>query len=367
MRILITGVNSFVGKNLKAELANRGFSNVIGIDDCDNTEKLRSRVQESDFIFHLLTVYRSDDASAFEHINHETIKEIVDLIEDQPKALLLLSSTQAGNGSAYGQSKLRAEECIKEWMDISGNKAYIFRLANEFGKWCPPNLNSVVATLCNNIANGYDIQINNPDAPLKLMYIDDIINAFISIMKKEIKSESVYRDVTPVYDTTVGEVAKILYSFKAMRARKDIPDMENGLIKKLYSTYLTYLPTDDLSVSLKTYADERGSFTELLHFGGMGQVSVNISKPGITKGNHWHQTKNEKFLVINGNGLICLRKVGESEVVEYRVSGDKMEVVDIPPGYTHNIINTGNSDMVTIMWANEIFNDKKPDTYYEEV
>ena len=365
MRIFITGADSFIGKNLKAELINRNFNEVIEINDFYNLELLKRYIDESDFIFHLLTVYRSDDESAFERINTETTRKIVELIGSERKTLLLLSSTQAGNGSAYGHSKLQAEESVKEWMSATGNKAYIFRLDNEFGKWCPPNLNSVVATFCNNIANGQDIRINNHDAPLRLIYIDDIVNSLISVMENE--NASVYGNVTPVYETTVGEVAEIIRSLQAMRMRSDVPDMNDGLVKKLYSTYLSYLPADGFALPLQTHSDDRGSFTELLHFGGMGQVSVNISKPGITKGDHWHHTKNEKFVVVSGTGVIRFRKVGESKVIEHHVSGDMMEVVDIPPGYTHNITNTGETDMLTIMWANEIFDNKKPDTYFEEV
>lgn len=365
MRILITGADSFIGKNLKAELLNRKIYDVKEINDFYDVGLLKQYVDESDFIFHLLTVYRSDDMSTFERINTETTKKIIELIGNNHKSLFLLSSTQAGNGSAYGQSKLQAEESVKAWMSATGNKAYIFRLSNEFGKWCPPNLNSVVATFCQNIASGKDIQVNNPDAPLKLMYIDDIIDSFMSALENG--TASVYGEVEPVYGTTVGEVAKTIQSFQTMRRLSDVPDMENGLIKKLYSTYLSYLSADGFSTSLQTHVDDRGSFTELLHFGGMGQVSVNISKPGITKGNHWHHTKNEKFVVISGTGVIRFRKVGESEILEYHVSGDKMEVVDIPPGYTHNISNTGETDMLTIMWANEMFDNKKPDTYFEEV
>jgi len=365
VRILVTGADSFIGKNLMAELSNRGFYDVVAINDCNNIQELERSIQVSDFIFHLLTVYRSNDETLFQYINTNTTRQIVDLIGSQYKSLLLLSSSQAGNGSAYGQSKLLAEECVQEWVRTTGNKAYIFRLANEFGKWCPPNSNSVVATFCNNIANGLDIQINNPDAPLRLQYIDDIMDAFLSVLASE--ADSVDTEILPIYNTTVGEVARILQSFSTMRSGADIPDMVDGLIKKLYSTYLSYLPTSELSIPLQTHTDVRGSFTELLHFGGMGQVSINISKPGETKGNHWHHSKNEKFIVIAGNGVIKLRKVGTDDISEYRVCGQKLEVIDIPPGCTHNIINTGDTDMLTIMWANEIFDKDKPDTYSEEV
>jgi Nucleoside-diphosphate-sugar epimerases len=363
VRILITGVDSFIGQNLRAELSNRGYNDVTGLNDCEDREKLKCCIDKSDFIFHLHTIYRSEDPELFESVNIGTTKTIIELIGNRCKSLLLLSSTQAGNGDPYGQSKLLAEKCVKEWTNTTGNKAYIFRLANEFGKWCPPNFNSVVATFCYNIARGLPIKINNPNAPLKLMYIDDIIGNFISVLEPDLETN----DKILSYETSVGEVAKLIKSFSTARQELDIPDMPDGLIKKLYSTYLSYLPPGKLSVALQTHTDNRGSFTELFHFGGMGQVSVNISKPGVTKGNHWHHTKNEKFIVVSGSGIIKLRKVGTNEVFQYQVSGEKIEVVDIPPGYTHSITNTGEVDMLTIMWANEIFNADQPDTYFEEI
>ncbi|MFH2117474.1 MAG: NAD-dependent epimerase/dehydratase family protein [Bacillota bacterium] len=365
MKILITGANSFIGKNLKTELINRKFTDILEINDCENTELLKKFIDQSDFIFHLLTLYRSDNEYDFQHINVDITKIIVDLIGSNHKSLLLLSSTQSGNNSMYGQSKLQAEEIVKSWRDITGNSAFIFNLANEFGKWCPPNLNSVVATFCSKIANSLDIKINNFAAPLKLMYIDDIIHCFISVFDKV--GIQLYQEISPVYEITVGELAEIIQSFEQMRKESIIPNMENGMIKKLYSTYLSYLPSNLLSTPLNSHYDIRGSFTEMFHFGGMGQISINISKSGITKGNHWHHTKNEKFVVVSGSGIIRLRKVGESEISEYQVNGNKIEIIDIPPGYTHNITNTGDTDMITIMWANENFDPMKSDTYIEKV
>lgn len=365
MKIVITGADSFIAKNLIAELSNRGFLDFIAINDVNETKEFENYIRDSDFIFHLQTIYRSNDEESFACINANTTKKIIELIGCQQKSLLLLSSTQAGNGSYYGQSKLIAEEYVNEWMQTTENKAYIFRLANEFGKWCPPNLNSVVATFCHNIANGYVINVNNPDAVLKLQYIDDIIDLFILALEGEL--DSVNPQIVPTYNTTVGEVARTLELFHVKRRGTHIPEMDDGLIKKLYSTYLSYLPSHELSIPLEMHTDMRGSFTELLHFGDMGQVSVNISKPGITKGNHWHHSKNEKFIVIVGEGIIKLRKIGTEDIIEYRVSGNKIEAIDIPPGFTHNITNTGEVDMFTIMWANEIFDKYKPDTYFEEV
>jgi len=365
VQILIIGANSFIGKNLRVVLLNHKYNRVVEINNCDDIDKLKRYVDESDFIFHLSTVYRSDDELEFERINIEKTKKIVDFIGKQQKSLILLSSTQVGNGTPYGESKLYAEECVKEWMRNTQNKAYIFRLGNEFGKWCPPYLNSVIATFCHNVANGKEITVNSPDAKLNLMYIDDIIKGFIDVI--EGRASPGYCDILPVYETTVREVAEIIKTFPEARKNSDIPNIEDKLIKKLYSTFLSYLPLDEFSYPLKTHTDERGTFTELAHIGEKGQVSVNISKPGITKGNHWHHTKTEKFIVVAGEGTIKFRKVNTSEVTTYRVSGTKIEVVDIPPGYTHNITNVGDTDMITIMWANEIFDLENPDTYFEEV
>ena len=364
MKILITGADSFIGKNLKTELMNRNYNEVAAIDDCGETEVLQRYVDESDLIFHLQTIYRSDDAAAFERINTGTTKKVIELIGNRKKDLIYVSSTQAENQSPYGISKRKAEEAVEAWAASTGNKACIIRLANEFGKWCPPNLNSVVATFCDNIAGEKEIQINNPDAPLKLVYIDDIIDGLLHALQEDCP---MYTGITPAYDTTVGRLADTIKGFYRDRKAGNVPDTGDDLTKKLYSTYLSYLPQDRFAMPLEPHTDERGSFTELIHFGGLGQVSVNISKPGVTKGNHWHHTKTERFIVIKGCGIIRLRKIGDNKVIEYPVSGDRIEAVDIPPGYTHNITNTGKTDMFTVIWANEIFKQENADTYFEEV
>lgn len=365
MKILITGSDGFIGKNLKAELTNRNFAEILEINDLSNTQLLEQYVEESDCIYHLYTLFRSTDTVAFEIENTETTRTIVDIVAQKRKMLILLSSTQAENGSPYGTSKLKAEKIVEEWKTHTGNSAQIFRLANEFGKWCPPNLNSVVATFCDKIANGKEIQINDSGAPLRLMYIDDIVRAMITAVEEE--DIGVFGEIKPIYEISVGQLAEIINSFYKNRENGDIPPLGNELVKKLYSTYLSYLPVDGFASALKPHSDQRGSFTELLHFGSLGQVSVNITKPGVAKGNHWHQTKTEKFIVIKGSGIIRLRKIGDNEVIEYSVSGAGIEAVDIPPGYTHNITNTGKTEMITVIWANELFNQENADTYFEEV
>ncbi|MDO8686418.1 MAG: capsular polysaccharide biosynthesis protein CapF, partial [Clostridiales bacterium] len=246
-------------------------------------------------------------------------------------------------------------------------RVYVYRLPNVFGKWCRPNYNSAVATFCYNIANGLPIQVNDPTVTMKLVYIDDVVREFINALNGQVNSQGKYYGVEPVHTVKLGEIAELIRSFRESREQRSIPDMSDEFTRKLYSTYLSYLPKEQFSYPLKMNIDIRGSFTEFIKTSDRGQVSVNISKPGITKGNHWHHSKNEKFLVVSGTGVIRFRMVGSEEVVEYHVSGDKLEVVDIPIGYTHNIENLGETDMVTVMWVNECFDPDKPDTYFLEV
>lgn len=249
----------------------------------------------------------------------------------------------------------------------TGAKVMVYRLPNLFGKWSRPNYNSVIATFCHNIARDMPITVNNRDVNMTLVYIDDLVNELISALKGEENREGAFCKVPVEHKITLGEIADLIYSFKESRETKAVPDMSDGFTKKLYATYLSFLPEDGFSYPLKMNIDNRGSFTEILRTADRGQFSVNISKPHITKGNHWHHTKNEKFLVVSGNGVIRFRKPDEEKVIEYFVSGEKLEVVDIPTGYTHNIENLGDTDMVTFMWCNECFDPNKPDTFFEEV
>ena len=246
-------------------------------------------------------------------------------------------------------------------------KVYVYRLTNLFGKWSKPNYNSVIATFCNNIANNLPIKINDPEVTLNLAYIDDVVNEFINAMNDKPSVEDNYCYIPITHTVKLGKIAELIMSFKESRKSLQIPNMKDEFEKKLYSTYLSYLPENDFSYPVKMNVDNRGSFTELFKSQERGQVSVNISKPGIVKGNHWHHTKNEKFVVVSGTGVIRFRKIDSNKIIEYKVSGEKIEIVDIPCGYTHNIENIGDTDMVTIMWANEIFNPEKPDTYFMEV
>lgn len=381
MKILITGAKGFVGKNLVSTLKNikDGKDKTRNIDiediysyDVDNTiEDLKKYTGDCDFVFHLAGINRPKDVSEFYEGNASFTETLCSLLEehDNKSPILISSSIQASKDNDYGKSKKEGEEYLLNHGKKMDSKVYIYRLANLFGKWCRPNYNSVTATWCYNVANEKDIQINDPNVELPLCYIDDVVNEFLNALEGHPTAckEGIY-EVHPVHHVKLGELADIIKSFKESRGTLNVPDMKEGsLEKKLYSTYLSYLPKDKFSYPLKMNTDQRGSFTEFLKTEEYGQVSVNVSKPGITKGQHWHHSKNEKFLVVSGKGLIQFRDIYSDEIIEYYVSGDKLEVIDIPTGYTHNIINIGESDMVTIMWANEKFDPKHPDTYYEEV
>lgn len=281
--------------------------------------------------------------------------------------ILVTSSIQAALDNPYGKSKKAAEDLIFAFGRENGNKTLVYRLPNLFGKWCKPNYNSVVATFCYNIANDLPIKINDPNVVLTLAYIDDVVEEFINALEGEENRVGDFCEVRKTYKIKLGDLADLIYSFKESREDLSIPEMSDEFTKKLYSTYLSYLPKDGFVYDLKMNVDDRGSFTEFIRTPDRGQVSINVIKPGVTKGNHWHHTKTEKFLVVSGRGVIRLRNILSDETIEYYVSGDKLQVVDIPPGYTHNIQNLGDIDMVIVMWANEPFDKEKPDTYYLEV
>ncbi len=388
MKILITGAKGFVGKNLVENLKNirdgkdrvHKFSSDLEIleYDIDNTEiELEEYCKKADFVFNLAGVNRPKDNSEFMKGNFGFGEKLLNLLKKYKNncPVMLSSSVQAileGRyaGSEYGKSKLAGEELFKDYGKETGVRVLIYRFPNLFGKWCKPNYNSAVATFCNNIANNLPIQVNDRNTELDLVYIDDLVEELLrAINGNETKDEKGYCYVPEVHHVTLGEIVDLLYEFKESRKNLFIPNMiEGSFSKKLYSTYLSYLDPKDFSYSLKMNEDNRGSFTEIVKSLDRGQVSINISKPGITKGQHWHNTKNEKFLVVAGEGIIQLRKIGTDEIVEYKVNGKEMTVVDMIPGYTHNIINTSKTEnLVTVMWCNECFNPEKPDTYFEEV
>lgn len=380
MNVLVTGAKGFVGKNLVCELKNRNLYHKANRDtsdlyeifeyDIDSTDdELEEYTKSCDFVFHLAGVNRPKNEEEFMEGNFGFTSELLYLLKKygNKSPVLITSSIQAEFDNAYGKSKKAGEELLLSYGADVGCRVYVYRLPNLFGKWCRPNYNSAVATFCNNIAKDIPIQVNDPKVVLTLAYIDDVLSEFIHAVNGQANIIGEFCEIPTVHRVELGKIVDHLNSFKESRENLSIPDMSDAFTKKLYSTYLSYLSIDNFSYPLSMNIDERGSFTEFIRTSDRGQVSVNISKPGITKGNHWHHTKNEKFLVVKGTGVIRFRHLLSNEIVEYFVSGDKLEVVDIPTGYTHNIENLGEDDMVTVMWVNECFNPEKPDTYFEEV
>lgn len=369
MKILVTGANGFIGKNLISELKNRGYSEIYEYDINTKEEELERYTSDCEFVFHLAGVNRPVNVEEYMEGNFGFTSILLEKLKQHNNKcpILITSSIQAKLDNDYGKSKKAGEELMFNYGKDNSIKTYVYRLPNVFGKWCRPNYNSVIATFCHNIANDLEITINDKNKELNLVYIDDVINEFVNCLEDKPEKNNNYCIIPITYTKTLGEIANLIKSFKESRNDLIIPNMEDKFSKKLYSTYLSYLPTNKFSYPVKMNIDERGSFTELFKSADRGQVSVNITKPGITKGNHWHHTKNEKFVVVSGKGLIQFRKIDCNEVIEYYVSGDKIEVIDIPVGYTHNIKNIGNTDLVTVMWCNELFDKDKPDTYYMEV
>ena len=369
MKILITGAKGFIGKNLVAELKNRKYTDIFEYNRDTEPNKLDEYCKEADFVFHLAGVNRPKDQSEFMEGNFGFTSTLLDTLKKYKNTcpVMISSSIQAELDNPYGKSKRAGEHLLFNYSKETGAKVLVYRFPNVFGKWCRPNYNSAVATFCHNIANDLPITVNDPSVVMNLVYIDDVVNELINALDGKENKNGVFCEVRVFHTVNLGDITDLIYSFRKSREERSIPDMSNEFTKKLYSTYLSYLPEGKFSYELKMNVDNRGSFTEFIKTPDRGQVSVNISKPGITKGNHWHHTKNEKFLVVSGKGVIRFRKIDSDEVLEYCVSGDKMEVVDIPTGYTHNIENLGDTDMVTIMWANEQFDPERPDTYYLEV
>lgn len=366
MNILITGARGFMGKNLRSALTGRyGDAHRLMLLDMPHTEEeLLAAAAEADFVFHLAGVNRPTDPADFQKGNADFTRQLLTLLKERGKRppVLLSSSIQAALENPYGQSKLSAEQAVADYGRGTGSAVYLYRLPNVFGKWSRPNYNSAVATFCHNVARGLPITVNDPSVTLRLVYIDDVVEEFLRAMEGQPHREGEWCTVQPVHEVNLGHMAELIQSFPGLRDSLTAPDQSDPLVKKLYATYLSFLPPEDFSRPTVTHADQRGSFTELLHMGSRGQVSLNVSKPHITKGDHWHQTKHEKFIVLQGEGVIRFRKVGDSTVIAYKVSGENLTVVDIPTGYTHSIENTGDTDMLTLMWANEVFDPAHPDT-----
>lgn len=369
MKILVTGANGFIARNLIEELLHQGHQ-ILPFDVDTDISLLTDYTKECEFIFHLAGINRPQKPEEFMQGNFGFTTTLLKLLKsnDNRSPIMLSSSVQAVLDNEYGKSKKAGEDALLKYADETGSTVYIYRFPNVFGKWCRPNYNSAVATFCHNIAHGLPITVNETNPTINLVYIDDVVRELTAALYGHAhKDSNGYCSVPQVYAVKLLDITDMLYTFKDSRANLSIPNISDCFAKKLYSTYLSYLPEDEFSYPLKMNIDNRGSFTEILKTPDRGQVSVNITKPGITKGNHWHNTKNEKFIVVSGEAKISFRKIGTDKVIDYKVSGKKIEVVDIPTGYTHNITNVGDTDLVTIMWVNEIYDPQNPDTYFLEV
>lgn len=382
MKVLVTGAKGFVGKNLVESLKNikdgkdRTRPNLLIEDiyefDIDTDINLLDEYcKNCDFVFNLAGVNRPKDVSEFMSGNFGFASTLLNkLKENNNKCPVMLSSSiQAKLDNDYGKSKLEGEKLFFQYSKENDVKVLVYRFPNLFGKWCRPNYNSVIATWCNNIANDLDIQINDPTVELELCYIDDVVIELLDALENKEHKDGDYNYIPCTHKITLGKIAELLKNFAEQPKNLIMPDIPNNSFeKKLYSTYLSYLPHEKFKFELTSNVDERGSFTELLKTANNGQFSVNISKPGITKGQHWHNSKWEFFIVVKGTALIQERNLHSNEVIEFQVSGEKLEAIHMIPGYTHNIINLSDTeDLITLMWANEIFDKNHPDTFYEEV
>ncbi|MBR6777176.1 MAG: capsular polysaccharide biosynthesis protein CapF [Clostridia bacterium] len=398
MNVLVTGAKGFVGKNLVCALENikngkdktrpsLEINQIYSYDIDTDPSLLDEYCAKANFVFNLAGVNRPQNADEFMQGNFGFASTLLDTLKKHgnPCPVMLSSSVQATligrYDSDYGRSKKAGEDLFFSYADETGAKVLVYRFPNLFGKWCRPNYNSAVATFCHNIANDLPITVNDPAVRLELLYIDDLVTEMLDALEgKEHRCEFDGIDTVlceggkfcaaPVtHKVTLGEITELLYSFADQPKTLLMPEIpENSFVKKLYSTYLSYLPKEKVAFPLKMNVDSRGSFTELIKTASCGQVSVNISKPGITKGQHWHNTKWEFFIVVSGRGKIQMRKIGSDEVLDFEVSGDKIEAVHMLPGYTHNIINLSDTeDLVTVMWANEQFDPSHPDTFFEVV
>lgn len=404
MKILVTGAEGFVGKNLVEFLkcirdGKERVHTINGLNDSseleiyeydksNSSEELDKFCKDCDFVFNLAGVNRPLDNSEFMQGNFDFANMLLNNLKKHKNTcpVMLSSSIQASlagryANSDYGKSKLAGENLFFDYAAETGAKVLVYRFPNLFGKWCRPNYNSVIATFCNNIANGLPIKINDENTELELLYIDDLLNEMLLALNENERRcnfdgteiiEAIngkFCFVPTIYKATLGEIARLLYSFSEQSQTLIMPEIpDNSFDKKLYSTYLSYLPKEKISFPLKMNTDERGSFTELLKTEKCGQFSVNISKPGITKGCHWHNSKWEFFIVVSGHGMIRERKIGTDGIIEFEVSGEKIEAVHMLPGYTHEIINLSDTEnLVTVMWANEQFDPNAPDTFFEPV
>lgn len=382
MNILVTGAKGFVGRNLVSQLRNIQYGKaknyaisgqeikVFEYDIDSDPAELDAYCKNADFVFNLAGINRPKDPAEFMKGNFGFASRLLDTLKKYGNRcpVMISSSIQAELDNPYGKSKRAGEHLLFNYAMETGAKVLVYRFPNLFGKWCRPNYNSVVATFCHNIAHDLPIQVNDPSVVMRLVYIDDVVDELIAALSGKEHKDGDFCYVPTTHAITLGEIVELIDSFKGMPDNLAVPKLDDPFTKKLYSTYLSYLPKEKFFYPLKMNVDNRGSFTEIIRTADRGQFSVNISKPGVTKGEHWHHTKNEKFVVVKGHGLIRLRKIGTDEIIDFEVSGDRIEVVEMIPGYTHNIINLSETeDLVTFMWCNECFDPNRPDTYFEKV
>lgn len=393
MKVLITGAKGFVGQNLCAALReiqsghDRRDDHVLPdltfyeYDLNSTQEELDNFCADCDFVFNLAGVNRPKDNTEFMSGNFGFASTLLDTLKKHGNScpVMLSSSVQASlagryAGSPYGESKKAGEDLFFRYAEETGAEVLVYRFPNVFGKWCRPNYNSAIATFCHNTANGLPITVNDPSVEMDVVYIDDVVEEMIQALRGHANWRGGYCAAPVHYETTLGHIADTILSFPVIREDREVPQLSDPLTKKLYATYLSYLPAEKFIYDLKMNEDPRGSFTELVRTPDRGQFSVNISRPGVTKGLHWHHSKNEKFIVVKGEALIRLRRIGLREdgspfpVEEFRVSGDRIQAVEMIPGYTHSIVNLSQTeDLVTLMWASEPFNPAKPDTFFQEV
>lgn len=369
MKILITGSNGFVGKNLVEFLKTKTDFDLYLYDTNNTTEDLEMFCKDCDFVVNLAGVNRTIDTTQFVKGNLGVVEDVVNMLKSQNNIcpILYSSSIQAALENDYGKSKKMGEDFIFDYSKENNVPVYVYRFPNLFGKWSKPNYNTVIATFCHNIARDIEIQISDRSKELTLAYIDDVVKEIYNAIVGNANKVGEFCEIPVVHTKSLGEIADLIFKFKQTRNNLNVINTSDEFEKKLYSTYLSFLPENEFAYSVKSNVDNRGSFTELIRTENAGQFSVNIAKPGITKGNHWHNTKNEKFIVVKGKAEICFRQPFSDKVIKYEVSGDEIKVVDIPCGYTHNIKNIGDEDLVFFIWCNECFDKDNPDTYFLEV
>ncbi|MEI7831971.1 MAG: NAD-dependent epimerase/dehydratase family protein [bacterium] len=369
MKILVTGANGFVGKNLIALLKLRTDAEILPYDIENTPAELEAMLGQADLMFHLAGVNRPQNVEEFATGNTGFTGEICEKLIALGRApkIVISSSIQAAQENPYGASKRGAEEELQRYCTATGAEGVVYRLKNLFGKWCRPNYNSVTATFCYNIMHDLPIQISDPAHALELTYIDDVVSAFIAEVDASAATGFRFADALPFHAITLGMLADLIRGFRAHRQTLMLADYSDPFVRALYATYLSYLDTDDFGYGLDIKSDNRGSLAEFIKSPFIGQLFISRTNPGITRGNHYHQTKTEKFMVVQGEGVIRFRHINGTEVLEYPVRGEEYRVVDIPPGYTHHIENVGTGEMVTLFWSSSLFDPYTPDTYFEAV